>query len=507
MLCRNGYPSILQLVLERVYDADGNRLPSIIDYVLRGERKENGEAISLLRLMLIGKPYCIFDKFLEGEIEGKTSLMRMMMEDKRMNGLSITRRVLSHFENAKGHRRALLSYFLLGEEAGRPSVMRSMVSVSDVICLVSFLIASYFTFRKIAAEARTDLPSLLSLLMHRYEYKSRRARRRLVRMGSSRVIRGNSTRQAGRKAPKNEVRVEEDLAIAGGGEVDFNFQINDAMDEGLETELWRKKSLLEVLMTGDPSIFDLFLDGELTGEDSLARMVLGTSATFKDGRIVLGETLTSENHGMSLFRMMVFGEEEGGPGMSLMRLLLLGEQDNGFSVLRLLLMNETTDEPSILRVLLTMLKTILVASKQRKGDITKWKSNVKQILKTITSSQKKKGGVVKNVVGRVSDVLATGLVNYQELVNLIQRVAGRDKEMERIWKAQFLKVAHEIELSGQRTTNSRHWPGIARKWSKLSKDIAYQRWTKVIAGFLNVGFDLGKLLPEAIAAFNDELKS
>lgn len=328
-------------------------------------------------------------------------------------------------------------------------------------------------------------------------------------MGSSRVIRSRSSKQAGRKMVVREApETQEDRGIGTGERGDFDFELNDALEEGREHELWRKKSLLEVLMTGDPSIMDLFLDGELTGEDSLARLVLGTSATFKDGRIVLGGSITSRSRGMSLFRMMVFGEEDGGPGISLMRLLLLGEQDNGFSVLRLLLMNETTDEPSILRVLLTMLKTILVASKQRKGDITKWKSNVKQILKTITSSQKKKRGrLVKDVVGRVTDLLSTGLVNYQELVNMIKTVASRDREMERIWKAQFLKVAHEIELSGQRTTKSRHWPAVARKWSKLAEDIAYQRWTNVIAGFLNVGFDLGKLLPEAMAAINDELKS
>lgn len=119
----------MQLVLERDYDLEGNRSPSVIDYALRGERKENGEdSMSLLRLMLIGKPYSIFDKFLEGEVEGKTSLMRLMVEDKRNNGLSITRRVLTTFENAKGHRRAVASYFLMGEEEGRTSIFRSMVS-------------------------------------------------------------------------------------------------------------------------------------------------------------------------------------------------------------------------------------------------------------------------------------------------------------------------------------------------------------------------------------------
>lgn len=123
----NGYPSIMQLVFERDHDLQGNNFPSIIDSALMGERGEIPGSSSLLRLMLLGRPKSIFHLFLDGEAEGKGSLMRMMVEDKKSNGLSITRRILTNFENAKGHRPAVATYFLLGEEIGRSSIFRLMV--------------------------------------------------------------------------------------------------------------------------------------------------------------------------------------------------------------------------------------------------------------------------------------------------------------------------------------------------------------------------------------------
>lgn len=87
--------------------------------------------------------------------------------------------------------------------------------------------------------------------MYRYEYETTKKPKILFRMASSRITR---SRQFRIEQKQKRLRKKDQLVSETTDEDDAN--------EDEATQLWRKKSLLEVMMTGDPSIFDLFLDGE-----------------------------------------------------------------------------------------------------------------------------------------------------------------------------------------------------------------------------------------------------
>mmetsp|Transcript_11546 Transcript_11546/g.13980 ORF Transcript_11546/g.13980 Transcript_11546/m.13980 type:complete len:266 (+) Transcript_11546:3-800(+) len=254
---------------------------------------------------------------------------------------------------------------------------------------------------------------------------------------------------------------------------------------------------MQLMLYGKPSIFDLILDGELEGEDSIARLVLATSATFENGRLKLGGTLDANNKGVSLMRLMLAGEEEGGPGISFMRLLLMGEAENGFSILRLLLINETTSEPSIFRVMLTAFKGMLTASRiQNKTDISRWKSNLKSIANTVISAQKKKKPLsFKDTVNQVMDTFSSGVGNFNDLFKILRTIPQKGKEFEALWKKTLYRVAEEIRNSGKRMKSTRSpWPKIAPKIASIAQDIGNQKWTRVVAKSTAISVDIGKLV-------------
>lgn len=537
----NGYPSLLSLFLQKdSSDSATTNSISFIESLLYGEAINDGPDISLMRLLLLGKP-SIFDMLLDGEKEGKESVMRTMIKDENGDGLTIARKVLSSFDNHKGHRLALSRYMVGGELEGKSSMMRSLL----------------------AGETRKNQSSLLHLLLYRYTYEKKK-KRRLLRMGSS--FRKLPISRSSKSGMRNKIkeankelddRIEEldaevedeismlrksnatvvkkaldtdaeeqvvvSLDITTESEAGDPFSEEDSDSDG-EEELFgedgtdelkaavanlmddveeekggvmRKRSLMQLMLFGSPSIFDLILDGELEGEDSIARLVLATSASFENGRLKLGGTLGANNKGVSLMRLMLAGEEEGGPGISFMRLLLLGEAENGFSILRLLLINETTAEPSIFRVMLTAFKGILTASRiKNKTDISRWKSNFKAIANSVISAQKKKKPLnFKDTVNQVIDTFSSGVGNFGELFKILRTIPQKGKEFERMWKRTLYKVAEELRNSAKRMQSSRSlWVKIAPKIASIAEDVGDQKWTKVVTKSTAISVDIGKLI-------------
>jgi len=384
----NGFPPLARLLTVRD-KFEGKEFPSILECVLAGE--ERGDSLS--RLLFSGQP-SIMDMYLEGEVQGKKSILRRFMEDRGGHGLSILRMMFTSFDNHKGHRQALSTYVFGAGESEKPSILRLMLS----------------------ADARPDSQmSLMRLLM----YKKKK----------------------------------------------------------------HQKSLLELMTAGSPSIIDLFFQGELTGEDSLARLVLGTSVEFRDNVLHLGAALKPGNaNGVSLMHLMLLGEEDNGPGISFMRLFLFGEHEDGVSVLRLLLYNENSiaaNEPSILRVMITVVKAMLIAAKTRPSQFGngEWLDNVRKVGAMILSSQKTgKPVTMKEQLDRFIGAINKQGNDLQSLMSVLQNINKSGKEFREQWRRQFLRVARELELAGERASDDSVWARMAPKWKKIAEAIARQQW-------------------------------
>ncbi|GBG32302.1 Griffithsin [Hondaea fermentalgiana] len=484
----NGYPSLTHLLTLRD-SFDGVEYPSVLESALQFEdlQRNGNEAVnapmSLLRLMLQGKP-SIFDYMLEGEREGRVSILRRMVADRTGTGISISRMIMTSFENHKGHRPALSTYIFGSESGSQGSILRLML----------------------AAERSSQRPSIMRLLF--LKTQPRKRRRRLFRRKGS--TKSSQTPHPGEDLEEIEEVLSDDTSDAGEAAEDFV----DDDDEGEEEdeddeddsqgsregdagaaavtayfvkaaqrgeldpapthrELRRGKvpprSLIDLLTAGTPSISDLFFEGELGGEDSLARLMLGTSVDFSSGYIRLGAALGAGNQdGVSLMQTLLAGEEDGSHGISIMRLLLLGEEDTGISVLRLLLTKESATDPSILRVLIVALKAILTTAKTRPSHVREHLSR----LKTALLGGKGGGKSISEALNPVGSQI-------QALLNVLRIVRKRGKDFQAMWKQQFLRVAREIELSGQRAPEDSLWRRMAPRWKRVAESIAAQRWSRL----------------------------
>ncbi len=450
----NGYPS-LTLLLTRRDEIDGVVHPSVLEAMLDGEQyfadtaskddkvsglddEEEEEdddddeedermarvPVSLMRLMLKSQgpdQPSLLGLLLEGERDGQGSIVRRIAQDKYNNGLSIARMCLTSFENHKGYRPALSTYIFGG---GRVSLLRMMI----------------------AAEARPNQLSLMRLLFFKYTPKSRGA---LVRMGSS-----FRAKQPEKPAAADDVVGKKP-----------------------------RRSLMDLLTAGKPSIADLFFKGELEGEDSLARLMLGTCVDFNEGYLKLGATLKSGNeNGVSLMQWMMLGEEEGGPGISFIRMLLFGEEENGFSILRLMLMNESSNEPSLLRICITALKAVLVAAKTRPSQLRngEWRATVDKLADAVIGSQKD-GSSFMATFQKLSDTLNPNGEQLQIILGVLKTIPKRGKQFQALWKKQWLRVAREVEAASLRAKKKSAWAKMGPIWSRIAHHIAHQSWTRVAA--------------------------
>ncbi len=522
----NGYPSVTHLLMQRDV-VDGAERPSVFEASLEGEQyvglelglgapklstgmraaassrvddaqgqgqgqgqgqpggdKEEQEELeeeapataplSLLRLMLLNQPP-LLGLLLEGEREGKESILRRFVEDKDKDkkGASQARMVLTRIQDHRENKPALSSYLFGGEERGRPSILRLLVAGEE--------------------RGNKEQLSLMRLLFFKYQPKARKG-------GSAPASCAPSSSSSG-SSPEQE-HSQEKLAViqappqgqpspspSPSPSPTPSPKPSPSPERALSSaplSLGKaRRSLIDYMTAGKPSIADLFFQGELSGEDSLARLMLGTCVDFKDGYLRLGATLKAGNeNGVSLFQWMLLGEEAGGPGISFLRMFLYGEEDHGESILRLLLLNEGTNEPSLLRVLITALKALLAASKTRPHQLRngEWKVTAEKMLKAVTSSQKE-GGSVFAQIERIVEGLNPNGEQLVMLISVLREVPKRGSEFQGLWRRQWLRVADEVGRASKRANKGSAWRTMGPMWHRMAEHLAEQRWAGLAAEF------------------------
>jgi hypothetical protein len=510
----NGYPSVTHLLMQRDV-VDGAERPSVFEASLEGEQyvglelglgapklstgmraaaaassrvddaqgqgqlggdkeqdeeqeeeEEEEEApatapLSLLRLMLLNQPP-LLGLLLEGEREGKESILRRFVEDKDKKGASQARMVLTRIQDHRENKPALSSYLFGGEERGRPSILRLMIAGEE--------------------RGNKEQLSLMRLLFFKYQPKARKG-------GSAPA--SSSPSSSGGSSPHKQHSQEKLTAIQAPPQA--HHSPSPSPSPGPERPLSSeplalgktRRSLIDYMTAGKPSIADLFFQGELEGEDSLARLMLGTCVDFKDGYLRLGATLKAGNeNGVSLFQWMLLGEEAGGPGISFLRMFLYGEEDHGESILRLLLLNEGTNEPSLLRILITALKALLVASKTRPHQLRngEWKATADKMLKAVTSSQKEGGSVFAQIERLVEGLNPNG-EQLAMLISVLREVPKRGSEFQSLWRRQWLRVADEVDRASKRAKRGSAWRTMGPMWRRMAEHLAEQRWAGLAAEF------------------------
>jgi len=430
----NGFPSLTRLLTVRD-SIDDVVQPSVIEAVLLGEQYLGLNSST------------IDDKSEDLELEARFSPTPRVT--------SLLRLLLTGQDN-------LLSLLMKGEREGNGSILRNLVTdrYGDGLSLSRMATTNFenhlghrpalstYIFggessgrasllrRMIAAEERPSQLSLLRLML----MAPSKTKPSLLRTGSS-----------FRKKNKNKTKI--------------------------------RLPLLEIMTISKPSVADLFFQGEMKGEDSLARLLFGTSVDYVDGKLSLGGKLKQGGTGVTLMELAMVGEEEGGPGFSFIRLLLVGEEDNGFSILRLLLTNESdSDEPSMLRMLLTVLKTVLVASKVRPRHFKngEWKGQFQNVQDALFDSQKD-GTTLSGAIAKVKEVLspAAASENFASFLSIMRSIPKRGKEFEDMWKSQWLRIAREVTAAGERAKLNSFWNKNASKWATVADHMAHQRWTQI----------------------------
>ncbi len=501
----NGYPSVTHLLMQRDV-VDGAERPSVFEASLEGEQyigldlglgapklstgmragassrvddgqpggegqgKEEGEEeqddedneasatapLSLLRLMLLNQPP-LLGLMLEGEREGKESILRRFVEDKDSKGASQARMVLTRIQDHRENKPALSSYLFGGEERGRPSILRLMIAGEE--------------------RGNKEQLSLMRLLFFKYQPKARKG-------GSSGSSGSSSPQQSPQQSPQEKLAAIQAPPQGPSPERPLGSPERPLGSAPLALGKARR-SLIDYMTAGKPSIADLFFQGELEGEDSLARLMLGTCVDFKDGYLRLGATLKAGNeNGVSLFQWMLLGEEAGGPGISFLRMFLYGEEEHGESILRLLLLNEGTNEPSLLRILITALKALLVASKTRPHQLRngEWKATADKMLKAVTSSQKE-GGSVFAQIERIVEGLNPNGEQLAMLISVLREVPKRGSEFQALWRRQWLRVADEVDRASKRAKKGSAWRTMGPMWRRMAEHLAEQRWAGLAAEF------------------------
>eukprot|EP00514_Thraustochytrium_sp_LLF1b_P011816 CAMPEP_0184560286 /NCGR_PEP_ID=MMETSP0199_2-20130426/46857_1 /TAXON_ID=1112570 /ORGANISM="Thraustochytrium sp., Strain LLF1b" /LENGTH=841 /DNA_ID=CAMNT_0026957587 /DNA_START=276 /DNA_END=2801 /DNA_ORIENTATION=- len=409
--------------------------------------------LSLIRLCLMGKP-SILNLLLEGENEGKDSIFRRIVEDKTKTGRSIARMALSQYKNHRGHCPALATYIFGGERFGRPSLLRLLLE----------------------GELREGQSSVLRLMLHRFDTKGRPTQ--LFRPSSSFNIkrRTSDARKLSITSPKSQ---------------------------------GRKRSILDLLTAGSPSIADLFFKGELENEDSLARLMFGTCVDFSQGYLRLSETLQADSeNGISLMQWLLVGEEDGGPGLSFLRLLMFGEEEEGLSLMRLLLMQEKVNEPSLLRILMAALKAILIAAKTRPSQLRngEWRTLLDKLGKTFSTSRQEGSSTVQEHLSRLAESLNPNGEQMKLLLSVLKTIPNRGKEFQHQWKVQWLRVANEIQAGSRRAKSGSPWRKLGPAWFTIAEDLAHQRWSQLAESWAKLAAEAGVLDKLVVEKWTKRLK-
>jgi hypothetical protein len=271
-------------------------------------------------------------------------------------------------------------------------------------------------------------------------------------------------------------------------------------------------TLLSLLTMGLPSVLDIVMKGEESAqENSLARIVLGTTIMVQNGSIKLGGALGSDPGGLTLAKACMLGEEvrgrrrrrlargrdtpadaqwagqDGGPGISILRMLLLGEDVNGISVLRLLLTGEDKGLVSPLRVIFTGFQGAFVAS--RAGSSSKsWREASSKIIAAVQTSlndSHMQGSTWRDsfdkLLAALKDVAMTQSDAYVAFLwTASQQIKDMGPEFSRVWAVVWQNVGDEVRRTGERMRDGAEWKTLAPYCVELAKLIGGMEWQKAI---------------------------
>lgn len=265
-----------------------------------------------------------------------------------------------------------------------------------------------------------------------------------------------------------------------------------------DTVVRDKKSILQIILDGDPSLEDVLLEGELNSDESLVRLFLGFNIDVVDDKLSFYVDYTnkrSSSDSLGLLSFFLLGEENGGPGISILRLLLLGEEKKGFSIMRLLLVNEEEGLPSLARIALVATKIFLLGLKQRKT-YSKWGENLTKMTELFTKSQQKSlDETIKTLFGSFLSSVQQNCSSYPEVFAIIKSIPSRGKQFGENWKSAFEEVAELLDSVQERVQETDSiWKKIAPFLSKLSRDVGHMRWIAVVRSLPMLLSNLGLLV-------------
>ena len=519
-------PSILRALCE----AGPNLGVSLLDLLSAGRERDGRPP--LMRILFESGVAKIIFRRKRGSNE--CCLAELMMTPDRVRGLRSLMQLMTDDEALDDpNRPSLLRSLLIGEERGdRPSVLRLMFLKTPgraVTSLMDELLKGEDEFdscaRRLLIETE-ERPISLSRLFFSDTPGGKPALAKYVFGGESEAEPRRPSLM--RLMVQGEAREQNSLLRLLVG---FRGSTN--------------KSLLDLLTCGQPSLMDLLLKGEETAQEtSLGRLMLGTTFTIQNGRLVMGSALGSSSsnapppaalvsrltmpdddenkssetdhlrkrleRGLTMSKAFMLGEEDGGPGISFMRVLLMGEEQ-GLSVLRLLLTGEESNEVSPLRIIFTGLHTVFVvaqvaadSSKQMQTesllDIAtqpkKWGDALQMITRAVVDSVNEShqvGGSWRDSFDKLIELGRTRLrsrdawqQNIAFLYTAFARVRSMGPEFAKTWKKQWTIVSKEIRLTGQRVRPESAWKQLAPVIAVLTESIAEQHWQKVFVDVAHI---------------------
>jgi len=252
-------------------------------------------------------------------------------------------------------------------------------------------------------------------------------------------------------------------------------------------------TILSLLTSGRPSLLDVVMRGEESAlENSLARIVLGTTIIIENGSIKLGGALGSDPGGLTLARACMAGEEDGGPGISILRMLLIGEDITGLCVLRLLMWGEERGEVSPLRLIFTGFQGAFVAAKiaqqETEKTTTSWLDAAKKIIaavKTSVEDSHVEGSTWADSFEKLRLTVLDAALNRSSVWITFLRTAARQirnngPEFARMWSNVWKAVGDEIRVSGHRVLPTSNWKVLAPECAKLTEFVAVQDWQSAL---------------------------
>ncbi|KAH9259019.1 hypothetical protein BASA81_002639 [Batrachochytrium salamandrivorans] len=445
------------------------------------------------------------------------SLVQLVLAPNRVRGLRSLMQIMTDEEALDDpHRPCLMRSLLSGEEYGhRPSLLRMMLTKGKANrTIIDMLMGGQGSNPSVARLMFTETPERPISLCRAFFSDTAMGKPSLAKYAF-----GGETHGKGSSLLR--------LMVQG----ESRGQCSLLRLLGLETEKGAPALISLLTMNAPCSLLDVMMEGEDSAmEQSLARLMLGTTFTIQNGRIRMGKLLGQQgdgeeeglekpklDRGLTVAKLCMLGEEDGGPGISIMRMVLLGEEKDGQSILRLLLTGEAMGEVSPLRILFTGMHAALVGANAVWGEMdtdlvdlalhpAQWLSVLQAVKHTVAETivndqaanmswKESFDGLIALGKQRAYQHTANWRTNLAFLHTAFARIKSMGPEFAKVWTVRWLAVANEVRLTGERMGNPQStWKQLAPEVAALVEAVAEQRWQVVIVSTAKLVQHVEKLL-------------